>query len=109
MHELAIAQNIVAICEAGRDGRPVVSVVVGVGEPAAVSAHALSFSFELAAAGTALEGATLTVEPIKATARCASCGVTLTLESYLEQCTCGQSKLTWLSGGELVVRRLELG
>ncbi|GHE72105.1 hydrogenase maturation nickel metallochaperone HypA [Streptomyces vinaceus] len=76
MHEMSIAMAVVAQVEeaAGAGGaHAVTSVRLQVGELAGVVPDALAFCFELACAGTALEGAELVTEPVPARARCRSC------------------------------------
>ncbi|MBW1601927.1 hydrogenase maturation nickel metallochaperone HypA [Streptomyces sp. JJ66] len=76
MHELSIATAVVESAEAAarRHGATCVgSVRLRVGELSGVVPDALRFSFELAAAGTALEGAALEIEDVPARARCATC------------------------------------
>ncbi|MCX2969198.1 hydrogenase maturation nickel metallochaperone HypA [Streptomyces sp. TRM70308] len=76
MHELSIATAVVESADAAarRHGAASVdSVCLRVGELAGVVPDALRFSFDLAAAGTALEGARLEIEDVPARARCATC------------------------------------
>ncbi|MGW6685469.1 hydrogenase maturation nickel metallochaperone HypA/HybF [Streptomyces sp. NPDC054961] len=76
MHEMSIAMAVVGQVEeaAGAAGASGVTVVrLQVGELAGVVADALVFCFELACAGTVLEGAELVTEPVAARARCGSC------------------------------------
>ena len=62
MHELAIAEGILhGVCERAA-GRTVHKVTVRIGAMAAVLPDALRFCFDLAAEGTAAEGATLEIE-----------------------------------------------
>lgn len=76
MHEMSIAMAVVSqVEEAAQAGgaRVVTSVRLEVGELAGVVPDALAFCFELACAGTVLEGAELVTEPVPARARCHSC------------------------------------
>ncbi|MFD9306960.1 hydrogenase maturation nickel metallochaperone HypA [Streptomyces sp. NPDC060048] len=76
MHEMSIAMAVVGQVEEAAEaaGARSVSVVrLRVGELAGVVPDALSFCFELACAGTVLDGAELVTEPVSARARCASC------------------------------------
>ncbi|MCX4539511.1 hydrogenase maturation nickel metallochaperone HypA [Streptomyces sp. NBC_01565] len=76
MHEMSIAMAVVAqVEEAAATGgaTAVTSVRLQVGELAGVVPDALAFCFELACAGTVLEGAELVTEPVAARARCGSC------------------------------------
>ncbi|MFD3551895.1 hydrogenase maturation nickel metallochaperone HypA [Streptomyces goshikiensis] len=76
MHEMSIAMAVVAqVEEAAQAGgaTAVTSVRLQVGELAGVVPDALAFCFELACAGTVLEGAELVTEPVTARAHCGAC------------------------------------
>ncbi|MEU1185055.1 hydrogenase maturation nickel metallochaperone HypA [Streptomyces sp. NPDC005820] len=77
MHEmsvaLAVVDQVTEAAERAGDVTAVRSVRLQVGELAGVVPDALSFCFELACAGTLLEGAELVTEPVPGRARCASC------------------------------------
>ncbi|MET9962330.1 hydrogenase maturation nickel metallochaperone HypA [Streptomyces sp. NPDC006326] len=76
MHEMSIATAVVSqVQEAAEAGgaNAVTSVRLQVGELAGVVPDALAFCFELACAGTLLEGAQLVTERVAARARCGSC------------------------------------
>jgi hydrogenase nickel incorporation protein HypA/HybF len=64
MHELAVAQNIVEKVDETAAGRKVRRVIVEIGRDSCVSGDALSFSFGLAAEGTAAEGAMLDIRAV---------------------------------------------
>lgn len=57
MHELAVAESIVAMVDDTAAGRVVRRVTVEIGAASCVSAEALRFSFGLVAEGTAAQGA----------------------------------------------------
>lgn len=61
MHELSLTQNIVAIVADHAKTRIVRRVRLAVGPLACVEPQALHFCFDLAAAGTVLEGAQLEI------------------------------------------------
>jgi hydrogenase nickel incorporation protein HypA/HybF len=61
MHELGISRNIVAIVGEAAAGRRVRRVTVEIGQRSGVMAHAVRFCFDVAASGTALEGAELDI------------------------------------------------
>ncbi len=70
---------------------------------------ALSFSFELVAEGTPVEGAELEMEEIPVTGACSECGVESQLGSFPLQCrSCGGFDLKVVGGEELLVESLEL-
>src|SRR5262245_29893781 len=76
MHELSVAVALVDLaCEAAARLRvPRIDAVhVTIGPLAGVVEEALSFSFELAAAGTLVEGATLRLEHVPLIVFCAAC------------------------------------
>ncbi|MFI8287991.1 hydrogenase maturation nickel metallochaperone HypA [Streptomyces sp. NPDC085614] len=76
MHEMSIAMAVVAqVEEAALAGgaNAVTQVELQVGQLAGVVPDALAFSFELACAGTVLDGARLVTRSEPARARCGSC------------------------------------
>ncbi len=74
MHELAVAQAIVAAAESHADGRPVSIVRVRVGRLRQVVPEYLSFYFEVAAKETGCDGAALQWERVDSRLRCSGCG-----------------------------------
>ena len=109
MHELAIAESVVAIVERHARGRRVVGVEVKVGHLRQVVPSALTFAFELLVEGTALEGAELQIENVAAAGICRDCGADTVLPSFPLQCTrCGRLDIEVTAGEELVVDSLEL-
>ena len=74
MHELSIAEAIVAIAERHAAGRRVYRVSVKVGHLRQVVPDALQFAFQLLTDGTVLEGAELAIEEVPARVRCRGCG-----------------------------------
>ncbi|MEW2414878.1 hydrogenase maturation nickel metallochaperone HypA [Streptomyces sp. NPDC046866] len=76
MHEMSIAVAVVGQVEEAAEAAgasAVTSVRLQVGELAGVVPDALAFCFELACAGTLLEGAALETETVPARARCRAC------------------------------------
>jgi hydrogenase nickel incorporation protein HypA/HybF len=74
MHELAVAQAIVAAADRHAGGRPVEVVRVRVGRLRQVVPEYLGFYFDVASQGTLCEGATLEWERTPALLRCGECG-----------------------------------
>ncbi len=109
MHELAIAESVVAsVLE--RTGDQHVSVVrLRVGALAGVVADALSFCFELAAAGTPLDGARLEIVEEHGRARCRTCESDFDLRDAILLCDCGSADVELISGRELSVTSVEVG
>ena len=109
MHELAIAESIVGIAGRHANGRRVTKVQLKVGHLRQVVPSALTFSFELAAQGTFVEGAELEMEEVPALGSCRGCGVESRLREFPLQCgSCGGFDLQVLEGEELFVEFLEL-
>ena len=110
MHELSIAQAIVGIAERNARGAARVTAVhVKVGALRQVVPSALSFAFELTAAGTIADGATLELEEVAAAGRCNRCRTTGRLIAFPLACAaCGGLDITVTRGEELLVDALEL-
>lgn len=109
MHELSIAEAIVAIAERHAQGRTVTKVEVRVGHLRQVVPAALELAFELVAKGTGLDGAELELEDVPARGRCRDCGAETTMSGFPLACSaCGGLDLELLAGEELQVESLEL-
>jgi len=109
MHELSIAEAIVAIAERHAAGRQVARVEVKVGHLRQVVPSALDFAFGLVATGTVVEGAELALEVVPAEGRCLDCGAMTELKDFPLQCShCSCFALDVLHGEELLVEALEL-
>jgi hydrogenase nickel incorporation protein HypA/HybF len=109
LHELSIAEAIVQVASRHANGRRVTKVQVKVGHLRQVVPSALTFSFELVAEETPVEGAELEIDEVPATGKCRGCGAQSRLSSFPLQCqTCGGFDLEILEGEELLVESLEL-
>ncbi|MEU9465933.1 hydrogenase maturation nickel metallochaperone HypA [Streptomyces avermitilis] len=109
MHEMSIALAVIdqverAAQQAG-DVTAVRSVRLQVGELAGVVPDSLSFCFELACAGTVLEGAELVTEAVPGRARCAACARewAVGMPPRLSCPECGGASTDLLSGRELQI------
>ncbi|MGW7056622.1 hydrogenase maturation nickel metallochaperone HypA/HybF [Streptomyces sp. NPDC054887] len=109
MHEMSIALAVVGQVEeaAERAGgvTAVRSLQLQVGELAGVVPDALSFCFELACAGTLLEGAELITEAVPGRARCAPCADEWAVGMPPQLCcpVCGTATDALVSGRELQI------
>jgi hydrogenase nickel incorporation protein HypA/HybF len=74
MHELAVAQAIVAAAERHAEGQPVSVVRVRIGRLRQVVPEYLSFYFEVAAQESLCEGAELEWERVPSRLHCSACG-----------------------------------
>ena len=83
MHELAIAEEVVALVAARTEGARVTRVVLEIGRLCAVLPDAMRFCFDLATEGTAADGAELEILEIPGRGRCRGCGSS--------RCSCGSS------------------
>ncbi len=109
MHELSIAQAVVAIASRHAAGRKVHRVELKVGHLRQVVPSALEFAFELVTDGTELEGAELVIEEVPARGRCPACGAETTMSAFPLCCErCGGLDLELLAGEELLVDALEV-
>ncbi|HEY3021921.1 MAG TPA: hydrogenase maturation nickel metallochaperone HypA [Solirubrobacteraceae bacterium] len=109
MHELSIAEGIVAIAERHAAGRAVTRVEVRVGHLRQVVPAALAFAFEVVTHGTPLAGAELEIVPVPAAGVCRSCGARTPLPEFPLTCrTCGGWDVEVTEGEELTVDALEL-
>lgn len=108
MHELAIAEQVIASVLERIGERRVTVVRLRVGKLSAVVPDALMFCFELAAAGTTLEGAALEVEEEPGRALCRTCGEQFLLRDLILLCVCGSADVEVLTGRELQVTSVEV-
>ena len=108
MHELAITQSVVDMVVEKTIGRRVCVVRVEVGALSGVVPDAMAFCFELAAAGTSIEGAALQIDVVDGRAHCRSCGQDFTLDSLILLCPCGSADVAVLTGQELRIASVEL-
>ncbi|MER5750324.1 hydrogenase maturation nickel metallochaperone HypA [Streptomyces sp. NPDC002088] len=109
MHEMSIALAVIdqverAAQQAG-DVKAVRSVRLQVGELAGVVPDSLSFCFELACAGTLLEGAELVTDAVPGRARCAPCAHewAVGMPPRLSCPECGGTSTDLLAGRELQI------
>jgi len=109
MHEMSVALAVVDQVEEAaaraKDVTAVRSVRLQVGELAGVVPDALAFSFELACAGTLLEGAELITEAVPGRARCTSCAHewAVGMPPRLTCPACGGTQTDLLAGRELQI------
>ncbi|HEV7505746.1 MAG TPA: hydrogenase maturation nickel metallochaperone HypA [Thermoanaerobaculia bacterium] len=113
MHELSIAMSLIeAACEeAARQGDVRVEALhLRLGALSGVVREALEFSFDLAAAGTAIEGARLQIEEIPVTVYCPQCCEERQLASLQHfRCpVCDTLTPEVVRGRELELRALEI-
>ena len=112
MHELALAQGVVEIVtdHATRQGFTRARVVhLNIGALSSVMPEALAMGFEVAAQGTAAEGARLEFHRTPGQAWCSDCSRRGEVESRLDLCpACGGANLLVTGGDEMRVLELEV-
>lgn len=108
MHELSVTQNIVAIVGEATNGRRVTRVTLEIGKLSGVMVDAVAFCFDVAAQGTALEGASLEIHEIDGLARCEACGLEFEAETLFDPCPCGSFRSKRIRGEELIVKSIEM-
>lgn len=108
MHELAIAQEVVAMVAGRTAGARVGRIVLEIGRLCAVAPDAMRFCFDLVTEGTVAEGARLEIVEIPGLGRCRACGADVVLQRPFGRCACGGTDLDWLAGEELRIREVEL-
>jgi hydrogenase nickel incorporation protein HypA/HybF len=109
MHELSIAQAVVAICEQHAAGRRVERVELKVGALRQVVPDALAFSFGLVAEGTVVEGAELAIEEVPVLLACRDCADETEVDGFPLVCgSCGSAHVDVAGGEELHVESLEV-
>jgi hydrogenase nickel incorporation protein HypA/HybF len=110
MHELAIAEAILAIATAHAAGaRKITMVEVRVGHLRQVVPEALRFNFELVAENTLAAGAELHIEEVAAAGCCKVCGASAVLTNWPLRCPgCGALDIDLTEGEELLVSALEV-
>jgi len=114
MHELSIAIGLVdAACDEltriGPHAR-IVALRVELGAMSGVVREALSFSFDVASAGSAIDGAQLQIEDVPVTIHCAPCDEEVPLAAWPPLCCprCGAPSADVRAGRELRLTALEV-
>lgn len=112
MHEVAITQSMIEICEttALRQGSARVrGLTVEIGELSGVVPEAVEFCFEACSRGTLLEGATLVIRRIPGRGCCNACGGEFPMDRQTFTCpSCGNFPPRRISGEELSVKEMEI-
>jgi hydrogenase nickel incorporation protein HypA/HybF len=108
MHELSIAQSVVAaVCERAGERR-VHSVRMRIGALTAVVPDAMQFCFGLAVEGTVADGARLDIEHRPGTVHCRACGAETDLSDLMLLCPCGSADVAVTAGRELQIVSMEV-
>lgn len=109
MHELAVTHSIVETCSERAAGTPVLRVTLEIGTLSCVLPDAMRFCYEVAVAGTCLEGSELEIIRIPGRSRCRDCGAVVIMRDVLSICACGSTHLDPPTGGDdLRIKSMEL-
>jgi len=112
VHELSIAMSIIEMAEeeAARRDAVVEAVHVDLGRLSGVVADALLFSYEIACAGTRLEGSRLVITEVPIEVFCPTCKAQKILSSMQWFCCpgCGTPTPNVIRGKEMNVTALEI-
>ncbi|MGH3503369.1 MAG: hydrogenase maturation nickel metallochaperone HypA [Nocardioidaceae bacterium] len=109
MHELSITQSVVDAVLEHTAGRQVTEVRLRVGRLSGVVPDAMRFCFDLATAGTPLEGATLEIDEVGGRAHCRDCDAEFELDDPILLCPCGSADVQVIEGRSLKVASVEVG
>ncbi|HTR57555.1 MAG TPA: hydrogenase maturation nickel metallochaperone HypA [Casimicrobiaceae bacterium] len=112
MHELALAQSVIALVETTarrHAARCVTRVRLEIGALSHVSPAALQFCFDAAARGTLAERARLDILATPGEGWCMPCGATVKIANRGEPCpACGSYQLTVVRGDEMAVKDIDV-
>ena len=108
MHEMAIMQSVVDMVVERTAGRTVVSVQLQVGRLSGVVADAMLFCFDVATAGTPLDGAVLEIDQVEGRASCRTCGNDFDVDDLILLCPCGSADVRIVAGRELLVTSVKM-
>ena len=109
MHELALAEGIMAIASDAASGESINSIRIRVGRLQHVTQDSLQFAFELISENSNAQGARIVVEQVPATYRCKQCGSEGEIELPHFHCrSCSSVEIEILSGEEILVDAVEL-
>lgn len=108
MHELSITQSLIDAVLDRTGERTVTAVNLRIGPLSGVLPDAMRFCFDVASAGTPLEGATLMIDEPQGVGRCRSCQQEFELSDLILLCLCGSADVEVLRGRELMLMSVEV-
>ena len=108
MHEMSLVADVVDLVERRTTGRQVTEVRLRVGALTGVLPDAMQFCFEMATAGTRLEGAILVLETVPGRIACRTCGAESPCDDHVLLCGCGSADVSVVAGDDLVVTSVAL-
>lgn len=111
MHELSLCRSIHGIVDRARQGRPVLTVHLQVGQLRQVVPETLEHCWGLVTEAGPLAGSTLDVDHVPVRLSCRTCGGDTTVEHVLVlTCSaCGSGDVEVVTGEEFMVTSIDLG
>ena len=103
VHELAVMQGVVDQVTARLGDSRVTTVHLSIGKLSGVVPDAIRFCFELATAGTTMDGASLEIDEPAGRAGCRTCQLEFALDYPILLCPCGSADVRVISGEELSI------
>lgn len=111
MHELSIALSMIDMASeqaASHGGARVTALHLKLGPLSGVVKEALTFSYEIACQGTALEGSQLIIEDVPVKIFCSACDSDQVVDTILRCPRCGELSADVVEGRDLEVVAIEL-
>ena len=108
MHELAVTQSVVDAVSERVGGVRVRTVRLDIGPLSGVVPDAVRFCFDVVAAGTPLEGASLDITQTAGRGRCRDCGRESELTDLIVLCPCGSADVAVTGGRDLRIESVEV-
>lgn len=108
MHELAVTQGVVDTVTARTGDARVTTVRLEIGRLSGVMTDAVRFCFDVVAAGTPLEGASLEIEEPTGRAVCRTCGGSFGTDDLILLCPCGSADVEIVDGDQLRITTVEV-
>jgi len=112
MHEYALTEQIIAICEeyaAKNSAKSVTVINLVVGESSGYVAESIKLYFDIIAKNSVCENATVLIESIKPMLKCTSCGGLFERKPFSFTCTfCGGDGDSTEIGREFYIKSIEI-
>lgn len=112
MHEVGLMREVIDLAVAAAERHKAARVhalSIRVGQLSGIDPDSLRFAFDVASAGTLVEGATLTIVPVAVVCHCPQCDCEFTPDGYVFACpSCGRRSHDIRAGTELELMQLEV-
>lgn len=112
MHELSVAESIFRLAEEKilqYPGKKPMKIILEIGTLAGIDFEALDFALTSMVKSTLFDQTEIEIIKIQPQARCSDCGHEFIPVDYLANCpNCGNFKIDFIKGKELLIRSIEL-